>query len=110
MSHKKQIQLSDHFNYRKLLRFTILSIIMMMFTSLYSIVDGFCICLMNPRCLYFRTGTAAAHCEYHGARRDDRRTEIPEYVVECGRSFTVGRNFCSQQLLQQRQQPDGESN
>lgn len=36
-----KIQLSDHFNYAKLLRFTLPSIIMMIFTSLYSIVDGF---------------------------------------------------------------------
>lgn len=35
------IQLSDHFNYKKLLRFAFPSIIMMVFTSLYSIVDGF---------------------------------------------------------------------
>ncbi len=35
------IQLSDHFNYRKLLRFAFPSILMMVFTSLYSIVDGF---------------------------------------------------------------------
>ncbi len=34
-----QISLSDHFNYKKLLRFTVPSIIMMMFTSLYSVID-----------------------------------------------------------------------
>lgn len=35
-----KIHLSDHFTYRKLLRFTLPSIIMMIFTSLYGIVDG----------------------------------------------------------------------
>ncbi len=35
------IQLSEHFNYRKLLRFTLPSIIMMLFTSIYGVVDGF---------------------------------------------------------------------
>lgn len=35
-----EIKLSDHFNYRRLLRFTLPSIIMMIFTSIYSIVDG----------------------------------------------------------------------
>lgn len=35
------IQLSDHFNYRKLLRFTLPSIVMMIFTSIYGVVDGF---------------------------------------------------------------------
>lgn len=36
-----QIQLSDHFNYKKLLRFTLPSIIMMVFTSIYGVIDGF---------------------------------------------------------------------
>ena len=34
------IQLSDHFTYGRLLRFTLPSIIMMIFTSIYSVVDG----------------------------------------------------------------------
>ena len=34
------ISLSEHFNYRKLLRFTIPSIVMMIFTSIYGVVDG----------------------------------------------------------------------
>ena len=37
---KKQIQLSDHFTYKKLFRFTFPSIIMMIFTSVYGVVDG----------------------------------------------------------------------
>lgn len=36
-----KIQLSDNFNYKKLLRFTFPSIIMMIFTSIYGVVDGF---------------------------------------------------------------------
>jgi len=36
-----KIQLSDHFSYRKLLRFTFPSIIMLVFTSIYGVVDGF---------------------------------------------------------------------
>lgn len=36
-----KIQLSDSFNYKKLLRFTFPSIIMMIFTSIYGVVDGF---------------------------------------------------------------------
>lgn len=35
------IQLSDHFTYQRLLRFTLPSIVMMIFTSIYSVVDGF---------------------------------------------------------------------
>lgn len=34
------IQLSDHFTYRKLFRFCLPSIIMMVFTSIYGVVDG----------------------------------------------------------------------
>ena len=36
-----KIQLSDHFTYKKLLRFTLPSIGMMVFTSIYFVVDGF---------------------------------------------------------------------
>lgn len=38
---KDMIQLSDHFDYKRLLRFTWPSIIMMVFTSIYGVVDGF---------------------------------------------------------------------
>ena len=36
-----KIQLSDHFTYGKLFRFTLPSVIMMTFSSIYSVVDGF---------------------------------------------------------------------
>lgn len=35
------IQLSDHFDYKRLLRFTFPSIVMLVFTSIYGVVDGF---------------------------------------------------------------------
>ena len=35
------INLSDHFTYKKLFRFTLPSIVMMIFTSIYGVVDGF---------------------------------------------------------------------
>ncbi len=35
------IQLSDHFDYKKLLRFTFPSIVMLVFTSIYGVVDGY---------------------------------------------------------------------
>lgn len=38
-----KIQLSDHFNYKKLLRFTLPSMLMMIFTSIYGMVDGLCV-------------------------------------------------------------------
>lgn len=41
MSKKKEvIQLSDHFDYKKLVRFVLPSIVMMVFTSIYGVVDG----------------------------------------------------------------------
>ena len=38
---KEQIQLSDHFTYGRLIRFTLPSIGMMIFMSFYSVVDGY---------------------------------------------------------------------
>ena len=38
---KEEIKLSDHFGYRKLIRFTVPSVLMMIFTSIYGVVDGF---------------------------------------------------------------------
>ena len=35
-----QIQLSDHFDYKKLIRFVLPSVAMMVFTSIYGVVDG----------------------------------------------------------------------
>lgn len=37
----KDIQLSDHFDVKRMIRFTMPSIIMMIFTSIYGVVDGF---------------------------------------------------------------------
>ena len=37
---KQSIQLSEHFTYKKLFRFCVPSIIMMVFTSIYGVVDG----------------------------------------------------------------------
>jgi len=38
---KCMIRLSDHFTYAKVLRFALPSVVMMIFTSIYSVVDGF---------------------------------------------------------------------
>ena len=35
------IKLSEHFNFKKLLKFTLPSIIMLVFTSIYGVADGF---------------------------------------------------------------------
>jgi hypothetical protein len=44
-----RIQLSDHFTYRHLLRFILPSVLMMVSTSLYSIVDGFLFQIMPEK-------------------------------------------------------------
>ena len=36
-----EIQLSDHFTYKRLFRFVLPSIVMMVFTSIYGVVTGF---------------------------------------------------------------------
>lgn len=41
----KKIQLSDHFTYGRLLRFVMPSILMILCTSVYTIVDGFFFCV-----------------------------------------------------------------
>lgn len=38
---KMNIQLSDHFTVKRLLRFTLPTVIMLIFTTIYSVVDGF---------------------------------------------------------------------
>ena len=37
---KEEIQLSDHFGYGRLLKFVMPSVVMMIFTSIYGVVDG----------------------------------------------------------------------
>ncbi len=37
---KEKIQLSDHFGYKRLIKFVIPSVVMMIFTSIYGVVDG----------------------------------------------------------------------
>ncbi len=41
MTTKKQISIADHFDYKKLIEFTRPSIMMMIFTSIYGMVDGY---------------------------------------------------------------------
>lgn len=36
-----EIKLSDHFNYKRILKFTYPIVIMMIFKSIYGVVDGF---------------------------------------------------------------------
>ncbi len=89
------IKLSDHFDTKRLLRFTYPSILMMIFTSIYSIVDGFFVSnfagktpfaavnfimpvLMIAGCFgfMFGTGGSALIAVMLGEKRDDKANEI----------------------------------
>lgn len=41
MQYNRKLQLSDHFTYHRLIRFTMPSVIMMVFASIYGLVDGY---------------------------------------------------------------------
>ena len=45
-----KIQISDHFNYNRLIRFTVPSIVMIVFSSVYNVVDGY---FEKMKALYF---------------------------------------------------------
>lgn len=47
-----KIQLSDHFTYGKLIRFTIPSIAMMVVTSIYGVIDGFLFPILQGKHLF----------------------------------------------------------
>ena len=49
------IQLSDHFSYSKLLRFTLPSMVMMVFTSIYGVVDGISCRISSARLLLLQS-------------------------------------------------------
>lgn len=98
-----KIQLSDHFNYGKLLRFTLPSIIMMLFTSVYSVVDGFFISnfvgitpfaainlifpftmLLSAFGFMFGTGGTALVSAALGMRQNERANRIFSMLVYIG--------------------------
>lgn len=64
---EQTIQLSDHFGYRRLIRFTIPSILMMIFTSIYGVVDGFF-------CIKFRWKDIICSGKFYHAISDDHRS------------------------------------
>ena len=59
-----KIELSDHFDYSKLLRYALPSVIMLVVTSIYSVVDGFF-------CLQFCRENAFCGNQFYHARADD---------------------------------------
>lgn len=94
------IRLSDHFTFGKLMRFTLPSIIMVVFTSIYSIVDGFFVSnfvgktafaavnfamplLMILGCVgfMFGTGGSALISKFLGEGKSEKANEAFSFVV-----------------------------
>jgi len=112
MKSKNAIQLSDHFTYPRLLRFTFPSIVMMVFTSIYGVVDGFFVSnfvgktpftavnfiypfLMILGCIGFMFGTGGSALIARTAGEGDRERanrifSLLVYVsMACGLALTV---------------------
>lgn len=64
---KKTIHLSDHFNYRKLMSFSLPSIAMMLFTSIYGVVDGFFISNYVGETAFAAVNLILPYCMIFGA-------------------------------------------
>ncbi len=94
------IRLSDHFDYKRLLRYALPSIVMMVFTSIYGIVDGFFVSnyagktpfaavnLIMPLLLIlgcvgfmFGTGGGALIAKTMGERKPDKANELFTLIV-----------------------------
>ena len=97
---KEIVKLSDHFTYGRLLRFTYPSIVMLVFTSIYGVVDGFFVSnftgktpfaavnfiypfLMMLGCIgfMFGTGGAALISLTMGVGRRERANELFSLIV-----------------------------
>lgn len=95
-----RIQLSDHFTYRKLLQYTFPSIIMMVFTSIYGVVDGYFVSnfagkvsftainfimpflmILGSLGLMFGTGGGALIAKTLGEGKEDRAKRIFSLIV-----------------------------
>lgn len=94
------IRLSDHFTYRRLLRFTLPSILMMFFTSIYGVVDGLfvsnvvgetafaAINLIMPYCMIFSAvgsvfgvGGSALVARIRGQKKAERANRVFSLLV-----------------------------
>ncbi len=94
------VQLSDHFTYRRLLRYTFPSIMMMIFTSIYGVVDGFFVSnyvgkipfaavnfimpflmIMSSAGFLFGTGGGALIAKTMGEGKQDKAREVFSFIV-----------------------------
>lgn len=102
------IQLSDHFTIRRLLQFTAPSIIMMVFTSIYSVVDGFFVSnfagktqfaavnlimpvlmILGAPGFMFGTGGSALIAQLFGKQKQKQANELFTMLVTCAAAVGV---------------------
>lgn len=95
-----QISLSEHFTYSKLLRFTLPSIAMMIFTSIYGVVDGIFVSnmvgeeaftavnfimpvlmILSTTGFMFGTGGSALVAKLLGEKKDKKANEVFSLIV-----------------------------
>ena len=113
---EQTIQLSDHFGYRRLIRFTIPSILMMIFTSIYGVVDGFFVSNFVGKTSFaavnfimpflmitgvmgfmFGTGGSALIAKIMGEGKKEKAQKIFSLLIMatiiCGRMYYIWKNY-----------------
>ena len=117
---KEEIKLSDHFGYRKLMRFTMPSIVMLIFTSIYGVVDGLFVSnfvgktsfaavnlimpvLMILGCVgfMFGTGGGALIAMSLGEGKKEKASHIFSFIVAFSAiaAFCKSTSFCSSSII-----------
>ena len=68
-----EIQLSDHFTYKKLIKFVLPSIVMMIFTSIYGVVDGLFVSNFAGKTAFAAINRRQRDCSNNSWRRKKRK-------------------------------------
>ena len=97
---RDEIRLSDHFTYGRLIRFTLPSIAMMIFTSIYGVVDGIFVsnfvgetpfaALLLKLC--YRDGDAAMNAHRRRVLIDRLQRRMEEGLLRCREALRNGDN------------------
>lgn len=114
-----KIKLSDNFNYLKLIQFTIPTIAMLIFTSIYSIVDGFfvsnyvgktefaavnlvfpCIMILGSFGFMFGTGASAIVAKTLGEKDNKKAAEYFSMIVYASIIFALFFSFLGYNLIE----------
>lgn len=114
-----KIKLSDNFNYLKLIKFTLPTVTMLIFTSIYSIVDGFfvsnyvgktefasvnlvfpCIMLLGSFGFMFGTGGSAIVAKTLGENDKKKATEYFSMIVYASIIFAIFFTFLGSILIE----------